>query len=360
MKKYILLAVTIFLCTSCFNYVEINNLVLITGIGIDYEDNNYVLSVEALYQNKENSESNFDWGVIKKVTGSSLSDAFNNLSLKLERKPYYSHLKVIIISEEVAKNHINDLFDYFLRNNNMRNVFSLVVADGQKPDEILSSSNKYYPVVSEEIRDLLENNTISKNINKNLYFKNIANNYLSNKKDIYLLMIKTNNDFVTISKIMTFSNNNFSGYLNNDLLNAFSIISSKNPNVLIKHECGDNKYITANIYKNSLKYIVNKNSLHVISNLSGEIIENNCNIHLVNADEYNKISHIFKNIIGKQYSEFFNYIKDSNSDIIGINKMYLNKYRRKNKKYFKEVNIIFKFNIELNKNGLIFEVNKHE
>ena len=360
MKKYILLIITIFLCTSCFNYVEINNLVLITGIGIDYKNNNYILSVEALYQNKENSESNFDWGVIKEVTGSSLSDAFNNLSLKLEKKPYYSHLKVVVISESVAKKHINDLFDFFLRNNNMRNVFSLVVADSQSPEEILSSSNKYYPVVSEEIRELLENNVITKNINKNLYFKNIANNYLSHKKDIYLFMIKKANDNIVISKIMTFSGKNFSNYITDNLLNTFSIVSNKSPNVLIKHECDNNKYITIDVYKNNVKYILYKNSLHVISNISGEIVENNCNINLENIEEYKNISNVFKSIINEHYDEFFNYIKINNSDIVGINKMYLNKYRKKDSNYLKNVNIIFKTNIELNKKGLIFEVNEHE
>ena len=40
--------------------------------------------------------------------------------------------------------------------------------------------------------------------------------------------------------------------------------------------------------------------------------------------------------------------------------MYLNKYRKKDSNYLKNVNIIFKTNIELNKKGLIFEVNEHE
>ena len=44
MKKIILLIVLLF-CTSCYNYQEVNEIAIVNGIGIDY-NNNYKITFE--------------------------------------------------------------------------------------------------------------------------------------------------------------------------------------------------------------------------------------------------------------------------------------------------------------------------
>lgn len=359
MRKIILI-LCVLMCTACFNYVEINDLVLISGVGIDYKDGKYLVSAEALYQNKENSDSNFEWGQIHEADGTSLSSAFSNLSIRLEKSPYYAHLKVVIISEEVAKNHLNDLFDFFLRNNDIRNIFSLVVSNDFSPKEILSKSSEYNPVVSDEIKELLENNEYKNHIVKNLYFKDIASSYLTGNKDIALTMITLNNDEPQINKMLIFHNNQVVGFLDTDMSSTLSKIDNKNPNVLVKYECEKDKYITVNIYNSKTKYSIYKNTFTVTGNLSGEIIENNCNIDLENKNEYKDITKKINKKVQNDYKNLFNYLKKVNSDLLGINKKYFNKYRKRNNNYFKNSSYRIKTNLEINKKGLIFEVNNND
>ena len=357
MRKILILLLSIFLCTSCFNYIEINNLVLISGIGIDYKDGKYLVSFETLYQNKENSDSNFEWGVINEVSGKSLSEAFYNLNLMLEKNPYYAHLKLVIISEEIARNHLSDLFDFFLRNNDIRNIFSLVVSDNMAPKDILSASNEYFPVVSERIREMLENNEFSNYIVNNLYFKDIASNYLTKNKDIALTMIGLNEKSPEITKLLVINNENKISYLDTNYSATLSQLSNSKPNTLVKYECDLDKYITVNIYKSKINYIINKNSYNVIAKLNGEIIENNCNINLEDDSDYKNISKKVNDLIKQQYTDLFKYIKSNNADLLGINKKYFNKYRNRNYDYFKNAKYTINTGIELNKKGLIFEVN---
>ena len=360
MKKLITLFGCLILCSACFNYIEINDLVLINGIGIDYKDGKFHVSVEALYQNKENSDSNFEWGQVSEVMADSLSDAFNRLSLKLQKNPYYAHLKILIISEEIARNHFNDLIDYYLRNNDIRNIFSLVVSDDISPKELLSSSSKYYPVVSERLRELLENNKYKNYIVYNLYFKDIASNYLTNNKDIVLTMIGLENKNPIISKLLVFSNKSSVGYLDKNKATTLSIINNSKPNVLIKHECNDNKYITINIYKSKNKFGIYKNSFNINAELSAEIIENNCNIDLENDKDYKKLTKEFEKIITSDYQNLINELQKLNSDLLGINKKYFNKYRSRNYDYFKNSKYSINSKLEINKKGLIFEVNSND
>ena len=358
MKKLFIITIIIFLCSGCFNYVEINDLVLISGIGIDYKDDKYIVSAEALYQNKENSDSNFEWGQVISASGTSLSSAFTNLSISLDKSPYYAHLKVVIISEEIANNHLNDLFDFFLRNNDIRNIFSLVVSYNTSPEVILSKSNEYSPVVSEKIKELLENNEYKNHIVKNLYFKDIASDYLTKNKDIALSAISISDEKPVIDRLIIFHGNKNVGYLDNNMSSTLSKLNNKNPNVLVKYECEKNKYITVNIYKSTTKYNIYKNTFNVFANLNGEIIENNCNIDLENIKEYKDITNKINKKIENDYKYLFQYLKNVDSDLLGINKKYFNKYRKRNTKYFKEASFNIKTNTHLNKKGLIFEVRK--
>ena len=48
MKKIIILIVLIFLTSGCYDNIELNNLAIITGLGIDYKDDNFYLTYEIL------------------------------------------------------------------------------------------------------------------------------------------------------------------------------------------------------------------------------------------------------------------------------------------------------------------------
>ena len=47
MKKIILI-IALFLLTGCYDYKEINNLGIISAIGIDYQDDEYNVTLEVL------------------------------------------------------------------------------------------------------------------------------------------------------------------------------------------------------------------------------------------------------------------------------------------------------------------------
>ena len=118
--------------SGCYNYNELNSLDIISGIGITYKDDKYKVTYEVINTNldKDNTDSKKSFTVDGE--GKFLSEAIGNANSKLSKKPYFEHIKVMIIDENV---NIMQISDYLLRSNMISTNFYLVMADN--PEEIL-------------------------------------------------------------------------------------------------------------------------------------------------------------------------------------------------------------------------------
>ncbi len=64
------------------------------------------------------------------VVGHSIDDAVMNLQQQLSSRLFFGHLRVIVVSEEVAKKGISNINDYFHRNSEVRRMAWLLIAKG--------------------------------------------------------------------------------------------------------------------------------------------------------------------------------------------------------------------------------------
>ena len=85
MKKLILIFI-ILLLTGCMNYNELNNLAIITTIGIDKDNDNYNVS----FLVSTDTESN----IVVKGNGKNISLSFDDAIKKLSKNAYFGHLKL--------------------------------------------------------------------------------------------------------------------------------------------------------------------------------------------------------------------------------------------------------------------------
>ena len=93
MKKIILISF-LFLLTGCYDYKEINDLAIISAIGIDYKDDEYVITLEVL-----NDQNDKDSSKIKTYTktssNKSLAKALEETADLLSDQANYSHVKLM-------------------------------------------------------------------------------------------------------------------------------------------------------------------------------------------------------------------------------------------------------------------------
>ena len=82
MKKIITLILVLFLTAGCYDNIELNNLAIISGIGIDYHDDNYYLTYEILNDIKTGDNTTMKSYTIS-GKGKSLPEAFTNTNYKV-------------------------------------------------------------------------------------------------------------------------------------------------------------------------------------------------------------------------------------------------------------------------------------
>ena len=188
MKKIILL-LSIFLLTGCFDYTELNDLSIVSMIIIDKIDNNYSVSFEILNDQKTKDEE-VNTSIIVTSSGTTIADAINNTIMESPKQAYLSHLKILAISKDVAKEDLKSICEYFLRSPYIRNEFYLTIVDNNQASDILKAKSNQTPILSENIYQILKSNKKTTNNITNNNFENILIDIFEKGKDAIIPVIK--------------------------------------------------------------------------------------------------------------------------------------------------------------------------
>jgi spore germination protein KC len=162
MKTLPLVLITIILVpilTGCWNRRELNELALVVAMSIDKSGNQYMISTQVVDPG-EVSVSARGGGRAPVTTydekGKHLFEAVRRMTTISPRKLYWSHLQMLIISEEVAKDGLNNILDFFTRDNEFRKDFYIVVTKDIQAKEILRNLTSIEKIPAHKMRSSLE------------------------------------------------------------------------------------------------------------------------------------------------------------------------------------------------------------
>lgn len=144
MKKYkkgicIFIILTLPLNISgCTAYIEISDLPLILGAAVDKDDNGeYILTVEVFKPSAAPKEQGTKTTTaIFQTKGKTIFEAVRDLTIKLDKRAYWTHLKVFIVSKKIAKEGMLPILDYFNRNAHIRKEFPVLISNDENAYEI--------------------------------------------------------------------------------------------------------------------------------------------------------------------------------------------------------------------------------
>ncbi|PGS55828.1 Ger(x)C family spore germination protein [Bacillus sp. AFS041924] len=120
MKKLFILIISIFqllLLTGCWGARTLIDQTLVTGIGIDFKDNHYIVTVQALnFSNVAKQEGGAPQvptsPLIGQATGKTIQSAVNNIE---ERSPiplYYGHVSSVILSKSIIESKMKEISSF--------------------------------------------------------------------------------------------------------------------------------------------------------------------------------------------------------------------------------------------------------
>lgn len=370
MKKVIFLLL-ILLLSGC-NYKEIDKIAITIGCGLKKTENGYQVTLQIADTQKQDSSNSSTSPVRFKnysYEDKTIHEAARGILTKLPKKAYTNHMQILVIDEQIAKEEINEIIDFFFREVELRNDFYVFISKNNSPEEILGVLTQIYPINSVGIRNLLENNNKYLSGSVLTTFEELVDEYISDTKEIILPIItvignegdkKENLDssipksLLYLNETAIFKENKLSHYLTKDETIYYNLITNKLNQTILSYECEENKYITLEIIENKSKIKIEQNTPNININIKtkANLTSSMCDYDISKESGIKEIEDKAKKEIEQNINNLINKTKEYQTDIF----LFKDLYYKYNNKYYNNISdynefykkIKIKTNIELN------------
>ena len=378
MKRIKFLILLLPLLSGCYNYRELNELGITTAVSIDYKDNNFYVIAEIINPIKQQdaSSSNNSPFVNYNSSSSSLQDAFRKVVLESPRQLYAAQLEIIVLSEEVVNNHLEEVLEYFARDPESRTEIKIIVAKTEDSTKAITLQTLLTSLSSSNIINSLDLQSKVLGMSYPVTLNELLNMYIDPYLEVVLPSMTLYGNYeigdekenittsspkaiVKIDGSTITKDNKILGYLDLEESKILNLINGKLKETIIKMNYYDGYIIfEPNRIKVSRELDIKNNIIKI--NISGysKTKEIQSNIDLKDPKEVEKLNKALNMELEKKITDTFNSIREKyGTDVFGFQELYY----RTNYKYFKEnctnwyENIYPKIKLEVKANVRLYE-----
>lgn len=333
-KKLILIILPILLLTGCYDYKELNDLAIVGATEVNKINDEYIVSAQVINPQAPDKTTTIQSPfIVYTGKGKTIQEAYRNITLDSSRFLYSNHLQILIINENLAKENLSEVIDFYLRNPSVRTEFYVLIG---KSNNILDIITPIDSISSASIKQTIDTNNKYLGIASPIAFSEFANMYLNENLEIILPSLEvinyqkegeelTNTEQsniktkIQLGPLAIFKDNKLQGYLTKEESLSYNILKNNIQNTLITYECEKNKHIVIEINDSKSSIEVKKDKLNIELKLTGKINESNCDIDLNKTKNIKKIEKIFQEKITNDLIKDFNHIRSTyNSDVLDL------------------------------------------
>ena len=378
MKKLLIIPLVLLL-TGCWNYRELNQLAITTGIAVDKENDNYKITI-MIANSKKNSGSDGSItpsAAVYDGTGKTIYEAFKDTSLSVSKQIYLSHIDILVLSEEIAENNLTDVIDFLFRYPQTRNNFYLILAKDKKAGDILKVTTPLETFPSQnlaknlEITDKLQGYTytvdftdftkslVSEGINPVLPSVTLIGDTKEGNKEENVEQNEPST-YLKLDMLGLFKNNKFVAWANPDQSKGINIINNKIYvlGVIIDYQ---GEKIVTEITEMETNFKVEYNKVKITIDTTGAIQEINANVDLYDPKTIEEIKNVDIEKIKEYVNDAIDLAKINKTDIFGFgNYVYKNNPKKWNEikdkwddEIFPNLEIEIEVNLKLQAKGSI-------
>ena len=371
MKKIIVLLILCLTLCGCEDYAELNKLSIVTAVSIDKIKDKYEIAL--LIANSPKAQTSSKEGeaqtTVYKGTGKSIAEAIKTIDKKSPKQLYFSHVNVVIISDEIGKEGFLKVADWLIRHPQTRNRFYLMQINNNKASDVLKIISPLESFPSQSIATLIEANNNSRSVGDTSSYSNFIGRILEKGYEPIMPTIKINGKveegstqenvetaepktYLSLGPLAIYKKDKLVKTTTKKQTESIHILNNEAKELIYKISYKKN---IINIYSNSIKTKIklkNSNEANIYIKSNGSIYELNKEINIDNEQEIKKIEKIWKKTIKKDIENLIKKIKEEyKSDIFGFGNMIYKNYPNKwkkikanwNEKYFKN----FKINVHV-------------
>lgn len=159
LQRIISSLLVLFLLTGCWDRWELNELSLIVGMAIDKDDTEFILTMQAMNPSEIASQETgrgYAQAMNVEERSETIHESLRKMVQKSPRRSFISQLKVLVISEEVANEGLENVLDFFFRDHEVRSDFYIVIARENSASEILNIITPLENLPAQSIYDSIQ------------------------------------------------------------------------------------------------------------------------------------------------------------------------------------------------------------
>ncbi|QOY36420.1 Ger(x)C family spore germination protein [Anaerobacillus isosaccharinicus] len=263
----------IFLLTGCWDAQELNEISLVTGLAIDKgKDYKYELTVEVLNPPALETETigSQTASIIYTLEGDSVAELAKKTNVGFTRKLKYSHMRVVVISKELAEEGLLEFIDFFEADREIRNDFNFLVVNNVRASDVLKVTYPMQRVSSMKLHVQLDTMVNEWGGDPNIRLKDFVRALASPGREPVLGTIKVEgpvkkgnklenmekvepDTLVVLDGLSIFKGLEYQGNLPVKHARNYLLLQDKLNNTSITVTCGENKMMTSRIYNSKTR-----------------------------------------------------------------------------------------------------------
>ena len=376
MKKVILLIFLTFICTGCYNYKELNELGIVSAMGISKDGDLYNLDIQLLnVLDSEKSGLNKSPITVISGQGETIFEAARSMNKKTSKVFFLADVDYVFLDQSVLNDGLDEIMDFLIRDTRLSLNFLVVTSTENKSLDILSSISHFDTNSANNLYDAIMNSETRYGRINSLHVRELINNYYAKGKytlfpNVYIkdTSKSSENDSLEDSKSesyvevknMVFFKDKEAIELTDEETKGVNFLRNKIKNATLTIEC-DGGYFTIETLesKMKLKSKLNIDQLNVKGSVGAEIVYYGCKDNLDNVGVLKSISKKAEKEIESYITKAFNKSKKYNYDFLGLgNYIYKNNYKYfdfENKDWNKDglnkLNLKYNIDVSLYKQG---------
>lgn len=334
---------TLLMTTGCWSRKELNEQAIVLAMGIDKAGEHYNVSLQVIEPEQVASQTSMSGrapATTYEAKAVTMREALRRITRDSPREPLLSHLRVLIIGEQLAQEGIGGIIDFLSRDSQLRTDYYFIIARDVTAVDVLSISTELEKIPANTMFDTIENSalewggtkkvTLDELINK-LTFTGInpvipgirvvgsvaegttRENVDAIKSPTYLLM----------TGLGVFKDDRLVGWLDEEDSKGVNYIEGNVVHTAGHADCADNGHVTTETehMKTKVKGSMRNGKPHIHIELKGEadIVDVSCKIDLLDP---NTIVELEKKMNQRFEKRLHRVIKKAqqeyNSDIFGF------------------------------------------
>lgn len=355
--------------TGCWNYQEISESSIVAGMAIDIGEKGYSYHITLEIINVEGGENSKIKSVIIETDSDTIFEGVRNFIAITSKKLFFGHCKVIILSEQIARDGLKEELDFIMRDAEPRIDIDVLLSKEDTACEILKTKGAVGSIISYEIDTMIKNSSQSLVKSTTIKAYELVNILETPGISLTLpcIMIRKEEDkgFVSLSGAAIFKQDKLCGFLDSYETKTFNFITNNIKGGLIVVRMNDEK--TANLAteiftsKTKIKPIIKGDNVSFRIDVKTEVAIGDVvtDFEVSCTEGRQELKYIVENSIETEIKDLVAKVqKECGVDIFGFgrklyekNPKFFNKYNGKWNETFKDIGVEVHADVSIRNGG---------